>query len=181
MAPKRWSGRGRPPPRVRRDKKHLSVKELALSLPKRAWRTIGWREGTAERLTSRFARVRAAHRDQPHGEEWLLIEWPKDAEEPTKYWRSTLDITFERFVALARLRWRIERDDQELKQKLELGHYEGRGWRGFHHHATLCIAAYGFLISARGTIPPSGPHAVTSVAQLALPADYRPRGAPDPH
>lgn len=183
---KRWSGRGRPPKRVRRDAKHspVSVKDLALGLPKRAWRTIGWREGTAERLSSRFARVRvrAAHRDEPHGEEWLLIEWPKDAEEPTKYWLSTLphDITFKRLVDLAKLRWRIERDYQELKQELGLGHYEGRGWRGFHHHATLCIAAYGFLISERGTIPPSGPRAAARLPQLELPAGYRPRGAPDP-
>jgi hypothetical protein len=60
-------------------------------------------------------------------------------------------------VDLAKLRWRIERDYQELKQELGLGHFEGRGWRGFHHHATLCIAAYGFLISERETIPPSRP------------------------
>ena len=60
-------------------------------------------------------------------------------------------------VDLAKLRWRIERDYQELKQELGLGHYDGRGWRGFHHHATLCIAAYGFLVSERETIPPSGP------------------------
>ena len=52
-----------------------------------------------------------------------------------------------------KLRWRIERDYQELKQELGLGHFEGRGWRGFHHHATLCIAAYGFLVSERETIP----------------------------
>ena len=127
-------------------------------------------------------RVRAAHRDEPHGEEWLLVEWPKGEEEPTKYWLSTLprDITFERLVDLAKLRWRIERDYQELKQELGLGHYEGRGWRGFHHHATLCIAAYGFLISERETIPPSGPGAAARVPQLELPAGYRPRGAPDP-
>ncbi len=186
LPPKRWPGRGRRPTRIRRDAKHspVSVKALALGLPKRVWRTIGWREGTAERLSSRFARVRvrAAHRDEAHGEEWLLIEWPEGAEEPTKYWLSTLppDITFERFVDLAKLRWRIERDYQELKQELGLGHYEGRGWRGFHHHATLCIAAYGFLISERGTIPPSGPRAAARFPQLELPAGYRPRGATDP-
>jgi SRSO17 transposase len=185
LAPKRWSGRGRPPTRLRRDAKPrpVSVKGLALGLPKRAWRTIGWREGAAERLSSRFARVRvrAAHRGARHGEEWLLIEWPKGAAEPTKYWFSTLaqSITFERLVDLAKLRWRIERDYQELKQELGLGHYEGRGWRGFHHHATLCIAAYGFLISERGTIPPSGPRAAASFPQLELPASYRPRGAAD--
>jgi SRSO17 transposase len=183
LPPKRWSGRGRRPTRLRRDAKHspVSAKELALGLPKRAWRTIGWREGTAERLSSRFARVRvcAAHAGKRHDEEWLLIEWPKGAEEPTKYWLSTLpqDITFERLVDLAKLRWRIERDYQELKQEFGLGHYEGRGWRGFHHHATLCIAAYGFLISERGTIPPSGPRAAARFPKLELPVGYRPRGA----
>src|SRR5277367_2538601 len=114
---------------------------LALALPRRAWQTIGWREGSAAPLSSRFARVRAAHRGKLHAEEWLLIEWPKGEKEPTKYWLSTLprDIAFERLVDLAKLRWRIERDYQELKQELGLGHFEGRGWRGFHHHATLCI------------------------------------------
>ena len=185
LPPKRWSGRGRPPTRTRRDAKHkpVSVKELAFGLPTRAWRTIGWREGSAERLSSRFARlrVRAAHRGERHDEEWLLIEWPKDAQEPTKYWLSTLDqdVTFERLVDLAKLRWRIERDYLELKQELGLGHYEGRGWRGFHHHATLCIAAYGFLISERETIPPSGSRAAARIAQSAIPPGYRPRGAPD--
>ena len=182
---KRWSGRGRPPTRLRRNAKRrpVSAKEIALGLPKRAWRTIGWREGTAERLSSRFARlrVRAAHRGKRHDEEWLLIEWPKGAGEPTKYWLSTLpeDVTFERLVDRAKLRWRIERDYQELKQEFGLGHYEGRGWRGFHHHATLCIAAYGFLISERGTIPPSGPSAAAGFPTLELPLGYRPRGAAD--
>lgn len=63
-------------------------------------------------------------------------------------------IGFARLVDLAKLRWRIERDYHNLKQELGLGHFEGRGWRGFHHHATLRIAAYGFLISERETIPP---------------------------
>jgi len=119
---------------------------VALSLPKEAWQTVAWREGSAERLSSRFARqrVRAAHRDtelsQPRAEEWLLIEWPENEKEPTKYWLATLpeEIAFDRLVDLTKLRWRIERDYQELKQELGLGEYEGRGWRGFHHHATLC-------------------------------------------
>jgi SRSO17 transposase len=193
MAPlpaKQWSGHGRPPTRNRRDAQHrpISVKALALGLPKRAWRTIAWREGPADRLSSRFARVRVrvAHRDhklaQSRPEEWLLIEWPKGESEPTKYWLATLpdDIPFDRLVDLTKLRWRIERDYQELKQELGLGHYEGRGWRGFHHHATLCIAAYGFLISERETIPPSGPRPDLPFAALAIPGGYRPRGAADP-
>src|SRR5215203_3329306 len=145
-----WSGRGRPPKLMRRDAEHqpTSVKALALGLLAASWQAISWREGTAGALTSRFARVRvrAAHRDEwrdePRGEEWLLIEWPEGEAEPAKYWLATVppDMSFERLVDLAKLRWRIERDYQELKQELGLGHYEGRGWRGFHHHATLCIA-----------------------------------------
>lgn len=188
LPPKAWvPGRGRPTKRLRRDAMHrpVSVKDLAFSLPKRAWRRLAWREGSAERLSSRFARVqvRIAHRDfdrsEPWPEEWLLIEWPKGEKEPTKYWLSTLphDIAFADLVDLAKLRWRIERDYQELKQEIGLGHYEGRGWRGFHHHATLCIAAYGFLISERETIPPSGPRRARKRAAAAVPKSYRPRGS----
>ena len=138
----------------------LSVKQLALSLPKHAWRTITWREGTNSALRSRFARVRV-HASPTRGrrgrpEETLLIEWPKGEPEPTKYWLATVNknISFRALVDLAKMRWRIERDYLELKQEIGLGHYEGRGWPGFHHHGTLCIAAYGFLISERELIPP---------------------------
>jgi SRSO17 transposase len=184
---KKWSGRGRPPKLLQRDAEHqpISAKDLALGLPKRAWRTITWREGTAERLSSRFARVRVrvARRDfkrsESRPEEWLLIEWPRGEKEPTKYWLSTLpeDITFRRLVDLAKLRWRIERDYQELKQEVGLGHFEGRGWRGFHHHATLCIAAYGFLISERETIPPSADRSAALFSPPPVPPGYRPRGS----
>ena len=84
-------------------------------------------------------RVQPAHRDTsrsvPRDYEWLLVEWPKDEEDPTKYWLSTLaDSTSKtELVNSVMLRWRIERDYQDLKQELGLGHYEGRGWRGFHH------------------------------------------------
>ena len=119
---------------------------MALSLPKHAWRTITWREGTNERLSSRFARVRVRtapiRRASERAEETLLIEWPEGESEPTKYWLSTLDknISFRRLVDFAKMRWRIERDYQDLEQEIGLGHYEGRGWPGFHHHGTLCIA-----------------------------------------
>jgi SRSO17 transposase len=162
----------------------ISVQELALGLDKKAWRTIKWREGSADWLSSRFARVRvhAGHRHQVpqcQSEEWLLVEWPEGEAEPTKYWLSTVpkDISFHRLVDLANLRWRIERDYQELKQEVGLGHYEGRGWRGFHHHVTMCIAAYGFLVSERETIPPSGPRSTALFEAPALPDSYRPRGA----
>jgi SRSO17 transposase len=189
------SERGRASKRQRRDPvaRPTQIKNLARGLPDEAWHNITWREGSADWLSSRFARVRvrAAHRDttagrepagQSRAEEWLLIEWPAHEREPTKYWLATLpeDITFECLVDLAKLRWRIERDYQDLKQEVGLGHFEGRRWRGFHHHATLCIAAYGFLISERETIPPSALSSPALFAPSGLPQNYRPRGAADP-
>ena len=138
---------GRPPRLLQRSTDHqpVSVKQLAMSLPPTAFREITWREGTERKLQSRFAavRVRAAHRDyeqaEPHPEEWLLIEWPRGEKEPTKYWVSTLPPTtkLKALIKMAKHRWIIERDYEELKQELGLGHFEGRNWRGFHHHATL--------------------------------------------
>jgi SRSO17 transposase len=161
----------------REDPDLMSIKELALSLDESTWKTIRWREGSADWLESRFARVRA--RLAREDEQWLLIEWPKGEAEPTKYWFSTLpqNITFGNLVDLTKLRWRIERDYQELKQEVGLGHFEGRGWRGFHHHATLCIAAYGFLISERETIPPSAPRSTAMFQAAGIPEGYRPRGS----
>ena len=93
-------------------------------------------------------RVRAAHRDQPRDEEWLIIEWAEGAREPAHYWFSNLPTrtAWPEMADTVMSRWRIERDYEELKQELGLGHYEGRNWRGFHHHASLCIEAYGFLM-----------------------------------
>ena len=175
-----------PRPKRGRDRNRglISVKDVALGLRRTAWQTIKWREGTNDWLSSRFARLRVhvGHRHQQSGEaieEWLLIEWPQGEDAPTKYWLSTVakDISFRDLVDTAKLRWRIERDYQELKQEVGLGHYEGRGWRGFHHHATLCIAAYGYLISEREMIPPCGPRTATVFPQLAIPDGYRPRGS----
>jgi SRSO17 transposase len=190
LPPKSWSGRGRPTRRMRRDVEHqpIRAKALAIGLPPQAWETVTWREGSADWLVSRYARirVRAAHRDcdlpEPRTEEWLLIEWPEGETEPTKYWLSTLpqDIPFDSLVDQVKLRWRIERDYQELKQEVGLGHYEGRGWRGFHHHATLCIAAYGFLITERGSLPPSRPNSAPKLQKPTVSASYRPRGAANP-
>jgi len=158
----------------------VSVKEVALRLANKDWRKIRWREGSADWLSSRFARVRVRV-GYPHltaenvVDEWLLIEWPEGEAAPTRYWLSTLseEIGFRRLVDLAKLRWRIERDYQELKQEVGIGHFEGRGWRGFHHHATLCIAAYGFLISERETIPPSEARRTTLISQSALRQDHQ--------
>ena len=178
---------GRPPRLLRRDRDHqpITVKQLALSLPSDSWKTVSWRQGTRCKLRSRFAalRVRPAHRDywkaEPHPQEWLLIEWPRGTAEPTKYWLSTLpaDTKLKDLVALAKQRWIIERDYQELKQELGLGHYEGRGWRGFHHHATLCVAAYGFLVAERNRFSPSARVGNLGLSAPEPPPEFRPRGS----
>jgi SRSO17 transposase len=187
-APARQGNTGRPRKLLQRDSKHqpVSAKELATSLPAEAWYKVTWRQGVKKKLQSRFAalRVRPAHRDywraEPHPAEWLLIEWPSDEKEPTKYWLSTLsaETPLGGLVHMAKHRWIIERDYQELKQELGLGHYEGRGWRGFHHHATLCIAAYGFLVAERNLFSPSARIGNLGLPAPGTPTDFRPRGSP---
>jgi SRSO17 transposase len=171
---------GRPRTRVLRDETHrpIGVLELAQSLPAASYRTLAWREGTNAQLRSRFARVRcrAAHADRAREEEWLLIEWPKGEAEPSRYFLSTLpaDISFKQLVDCVKMRWRIERDYRELKQEVGLSHYEGRSWRGFHHHASLCIAAYGFLMLEQ--LSGSKKNSARLKAP-ALPEGFHPRGA----
>ena len=188
LPPARWSGQGRKPKLLRRDTQHkpVSVKALAKTLAPRQWKNMTWREGTNQALTSRFAavRVRCAHRDYWRSElrpqQWLLIEWSTGDAEPLKYFLSTLPATtpLRELVRVAKLRWRIERDYQELKQEFGLDHFEGRSWRGFHHHATLSIAAYGFLLAERLALPKkTAEHPVLGKIP-ALPADFRPRGSP---
>jgi SRSO17 transposase len=190
LPPKRYSGMGRPAvvPRRTRTRQPISVKALAQSLPASTFQTISWRQGTNEMLSGRFAAVRVRHaggnigKARLHPAQWLLIEWPAGDAEPLKYYLSSLpeDIAVNDLVAQAHMRWRIERDYQDLKQELGLGHYEGRGWRGFHHHATLTIAAYGFLVSERiNAGKPAGAKKNFALSQVpALPADYIPRGSP---
>jgi SRSO17 transposase len=178
-------GQPAPPPHPHRP---LQVQKLALELPASKWRTITWREGSNTPLSDRFAilRVSCANGDglraAPSPEEWLIIEWPKDEEEPTRYWLSTLpaDTSPTELVRMAKLRWRIERDYLELKQECGLGQYEGRGWRGFHHHVTLCIAAYGFLISQAGAIPPCATRKTASGQKSPLPRGHSSRKTADP-
>jgi len=179
---------GRPPRLLQRTSDHqpVSVKQLAMGLSASAFKEITWREGTDRKLRSRFAavRVRPAHRDyekaEPRAEEWLLIERPRGETEPTKYWLSTLpgNTQLKALVKMAKQRWIIERDYQELKQELGLGHFEGRNWRGFHHHATLCIAAYGFLVAERNRFSPSARAGHLGFVALRQAPDFRPRGSP---
>jgi SRSO17 transposase len=179
---------GRPPRLLQRTADHqpVSVKQLAMSLSSSTFKETSWREGTARKLRSRFTavRVRPAHRDyqraEPHAEEWLVIEWPSNEPEPTKYWLSTLppNTPLKALVKMTKHRWIIERDYQELKQELGLGHFEGRNWRGFHHHATLCIAAYGFLVAERNRFSPSARAGHLGFVTPGPVPDFRPRGSP---
>jgi len=190
LPPKPYSGLGRPAvtPRRTRTRQPMSVKALAEQVPAQAWQTISWREGSNQSLSSRFAALRVRHAGGNSGrarlkpQQWLLIEWPAGQDEPLKYYLSNLpeDTAINDLVAKAHMRWRIERDYQDLKQELGLDHYEGRGWRGFHHHGTLSIAAYGFLVSERlAAGRASGVKKNFLVRQIpALPENYIPRGSP---
>jgi SRSO17 transposase len=155
--------RGQPQRRYRTgDVKPVTMSQLAQSLGRSACKRVDWREGTKGRQSSHFGlvRVRTAHRNrqgEPPGEEqWLLYEWPLDEKEPTKFWLSNESpaTKIKRLVWLAKLRWRVERDYQDLKEEVGLDHFEGRTWRGFHHHATLCAVAHGFLALRRALFPP---------------------------
>jgi SRSO17 transposase len=185
LPPRPWSGRGRPPSRIRRSarRRPVPVLELVINAPEDLWQDVSWRQGTRGKMTSRFffLRVRPAHRDErrcePRDVEWLIAEWPRGEAEPTKFWLSTMpaDTALDQLVRLAKLRWRIERDYQELKGSFGLDHYEGRGWRGFHHHGSLCIAAYAFLAAERARLSPPEPLSFLRAADL--PRGFRPRGA----
>lgn len=151
-APGRWHDAQHPP---------VSVEKLASSL---SFRKVTWRQGSRDRQSSRFAavRVRTAHRHQnavaPGDEQWLLCQWPDGEKAPTKHWLSSLPraTSIRTLVSKAKLRWRVERDYQEMKQELGLDHFEGRTWRGFHHHATLCALAHAFLALRRALSPLEG-------------------------
>jgi SRSO17 transposase len=197
IRPRKPGKPGRPPTRSR-DERHppVSLAQLASTL---TFRKVSWREGSRDWQSSRFAaaRIRTAHRHQngkpPGNEQWVLCQWPDGEEAPTKYWLSTLppDTSVRTLVRFAKLRWRIERDYQELKQELGLDHFEGRSWRGFHHHATLCAVAHGFLALRRALFPPeqdqvdltdgaqssSAGHSPTDRLLPPLPTPSRPRRA----
>ncbi len=140
--------------KAREELKTLSVKEFASGLPAWKWKTIRWREGSKGHMVSRFSAVRV----QPaHGyrttnslpsRQWLLAEWPHKEQGPTKFWFCSLphQAGLRRIVRLAKIRWQVEQNYQQQKDELGLDHYEGRGYLGWHHHATMNMLAYGFLL-----------------------------------
>jgi len=183
--PRRRRLRGRPPRRLKGPARQHPVRLSALvaQLPRDTWSTVTWREGTRGRQSSRFVALRvrpapARRRREVPPIEWVLCEWPLGETTPTKYYLSTLPASTPvlTLVRLAHLRWRIERDYQELKDEFGLEHFEGRGWRGFHHHGALCIAAYAFLAAERARLSPPEPLSFLRAARL--PKGFTPRGAP---
>lgn len=156
-----YQGRGQPPKsRYREDP--ASLLEFALTAGAGAGETVTWREGTRGEMTSRFLALRvrpanvelrraAAKQDRELNLCWLICDWPEHKDQPVKYWLSNLppDTPVADLVRLGKLRWRIEHDYRELKDALGLDHFEGRSWRGFHHHVTLVSVAHAFLTLER--------------------------------
>src|SRR5262249_32882278 len=161
--PTRRPGQGGKAPTRYVDDKHepISIGDLVKDIPRNEYKRVSWREGSRGRQISRFLtfRVRAAadhHYGKPPSEEqWLICNW-LEGEKTPKFFFSTLpaSTSLKELARMARLRWRVERDYQELKQEIGLDHYEGRTWRGFHHHATLCAVAHAFLALRRALFPP---------------------------
>jgi SRSO17 transposase len=155
--PPRTRGPGRPRKRVPIEELPvpLELVEIARSLSAGSWQTVRWRAGSRGALSSRFARCAVwiahrwtEHRRLPDHAIDLLIEWPAEAAGPTKFWLAELPgqkVGLRRLVRLAKGRWRIELDYRELKDEVGLDHFEGRSWRGWHHHVTLVSLAYAFL------------------------------------
>jgi SRSO17 transposase len=155
-----YAGRGRPPV-ARYRRRRWSLRQLILGAGAPAATTVAWREGAdGQQLASRFValrvrpagvRLRRATRGGELPVRWLLAEWPGGEPEPIKYWLANLpaDTPLDRLVGLAKLRWRVEHDDRELKDALGLDHFEGRSWQGWHHHVMLVSVAHGFVTLER--------------------------------
>lgn len=138
-------------------------------------RTVTWREGTKETLHSRFARIRVVvERDDgiERAPQWLLVEWPRGEDAPTKFVLSTMPerTSCKQLVRTFKCRWRTERAYEDLKGELGIDHFEGRSFIGWHHHVTVVLACYAFLIAeqARAFSPSaSGPTADHPLAHAA--------------
>ncbi len=142
----------------------VRIEELACSIPYEQYQTVTWRDGSRGIQRSKFVALRVCPAENyrrgkakpPQATHWLVCQWPREKDSPAKFWLSNLPETTSlvSLVRFAKLRWRVERDYQELKQEIGLDHFEGRGWLGFHHHASLCAVAHAFLALQRALFPP---------------------------
>ena len=176
---------GRPVTAWGRDVRPQQVQEVAGELPESAWDEYEWTNGNDELRTGHFTalRIRTAHRasngEPPGALQWLLVQRDDDGK-PFKYWLSNLpeDEDPGRLIYLAKLRWRIERDYQEMKGELGLDHFEGRTWPGFHHHCALVAAAHAFIALERALFPPGTPDLAKIQAAFANRSPHRNRPLP---
>jgi SRSO17 transposase len=148
----------------RRRGEPLASLDLAVKLGGRAFRRLTWREGPGGKLYSRFAfrRVKVAHDDGTDAGDraplWLMMEWPEGEAKPTKFVLTTLPrrMTKKQIVRIVKERWRTERAYEELKGELGLDHFEGRSFPGWHHHVSVVLCCYAFIVSERVRhFPPS--------------------------
>lgn len=138
--------------------KPVSVVDFGIEIRKRGgFRRVTWRQGTRGRLSSFFAmrRVVPCHKDSWDVTEreavWLLIEWPEGEKEPTKFSFATLhpNTTKKQLVRIVKERYRTERVYEDFKGELGLDHFEGRRFRGWHHHVSVALCCYAFVVAER--------------------------------
>jgi len=149
---------------LRRSGKALSAKQLAATIGKKGFRRVTWRQGTSQKLSARFAfrRVGPFHNDgvDPATREdvWLVMEWEDDKPAPSKFYFVTLPKKMSRkqLVRIIKVRWRTERMYEDTKGQLGLHHFEGRAYRGWHHHVSAVIFCYSFVVAEHANaFPPS--------------------------
>jgi SRSO17 transposase len=133
----------------------MSVVEVGLHMGLE-FRKVTWREGCKGKLSSRFTscRVRPVHHTAGGADDeevWLLIEWPANELVPSKFWLATLpkNTTRKQLVRLVKERYRTERVYEDLKGELGLDHFEGRTFRGWHHHVTVALSCFAFIVAER--------------------------------
>src|ERR1700689_385825 len=129
------------------------VKEIAAALGLKAFRRVTWRDGTKRKMFSRFAfrRVKIAHDPDGRDPVWLVIEWPVGEEKATNFFLTTLRrrLSKKRIVRIIKERWRTERVYEEMKGELGLDHFEGRSFPGWHHHVSVVLCCYAFVVAER--------------------------------
>ena len=134
----------------------ITVSEYANKLVSQAaFRKTTWREGTGGNLSARFA----ARRVLPIADEgikraereplWLLMEWENGKDAPNKFHFVSLPahVSIKALVRNVKQRWRTERAYQDMKGELGLDHFEGRRYRGWHHHVSAVLSSYAFILA----------------------------------
>ena len=149
-----------------------SVSDLALRIHERGgFRRCTWRKGTQEDLSARFALRRVIAAGVPQSEQeplWLLIEWRDDEPAPANSFLISLPgfRTKKQLIHRVMQRWRTERVYEDLKGELGLDHYEGRRFPGWHHHVSVALCCYAFIVAERvRRFPPSARETAEAHAQ----------------